>query len=312
MKRTIIVLIGILIFFSLIDDTTFNNNVRNYIERDYYKTNSYDYLISSNLNYFKTNKYYKNDITDYVDITNNYYPKNKQELLNVYYTILNNGWKDFSFYCDSSYTDCLSDIEELANDNKEFTNINQLVSPFNSFKSIVSSYDNGRIDVSVEKKYSDEEIDKINKEIDKIIVGLDINNQRTLKDKIRLFHDYLANINKYDTVRANTNESKYNSDSAIGALFEGYAICTGYTDAMSIFLDKLNVENYKIASEKHIWNAVNIDNEWLNIDLTWDDPVTSTGEDMITYDYFLVTTYDMLLKNDGEHNYDLNVYSFLE
>lgn len=311
MKRTIIVLIGILIFFSLINDTDFNNNIKNYIEKDYYKTNTYDYKIISNLDYFKTSKYFKNEITNYTKITNNYLPKNKQELLDIYYTILNNGWENFAFYCDANYKTCLEDIEELAVNSSEFSNINQLIGTYNEFSTITSAYDNGRIDVSVNKKYSTEDEEKINNEIDRLINELDINSIKSVKDKIKAFHDYLVITNKYDTVRESTGESEYHSDTAIGTLFEGYSVCSGYTDALGVFLDKINVENYKIANDKHVWNIINLDGQWFHIDLTWDDPVTNTGEDVLEHDYFMINTSELFSKDNEKHYFDNIVYEFV-
>ena len=80
---------------------------------------------------------------------------NKNDLLNIYYTILNNGWDNFSYYCDNNYSECLNDIENISKDSNVFSSINQLVHPYNSFKTIKSNYNsNGRIDVVIEKKYS--------------------------------------------------------------------------------------------------------------------------------------------------------------
>ena len=304
-------MVGIFIFFSLIEDTDFNNNIKNLLEKDFYKTNSYNYKIAANLNYYKNNKYVKDEYSNYIDMTDNFSPKNKQELLNVYFTILNNGWKDFSFYCDSSYKDCLSDIESLSKNNTEFSNINQLVNSFNEFATITSSYENGRIDVKINKKYTDEEIETISKEIDKLIDGLDINNVQDVKEKIKIFHDYIVSTNTYDTTREQTGESDYRSDSAMGTLFQGYSICSGYSDTLSIFLDKINVENYKIANDSHVWNIIKLDDKWYNIDLTWDDPVTNTGEQIVSHDYFMIDTIELAEKKDGKHSFDATIYNFI-
>lgn len=312
MKKIFTLLFGTIIFFLLMDDSLFNNNILNYIEKDYYKNNEDKFYITSNLNVLKTNKYFKEDLSDYVSITEDFYPKNKQELLNVYYTILNNGWEKFSYYCDKSYTNCLKDIESLSKDNKELSYINQLVNPYNSFSSIISNYNsNGRIDVEIKKKYSDDEILKIDNELNSIIDNLKINNTSSINDKIRLFHDYIATKNVYDSDKVN-NKSTHNSDTAIGTLFEGYSICSGYTDTLSLFLDKINLTNYKIANDEHTWNVVQINGNWYHIDLTWDDPITNTGEHIIQYDYFLISTNDLKNKSELEHNYSNEIYNFVK
>lgn len=310
MKQITTLFISILIFFGLIDNSFITNNINKYIEKDYYKNNEYSYYITSNLEVYKSNKYLKKDASSYVKMTNNFNPTNKQELLNVYYTILNNGWDKFSFYCDKNYKECLKDIEILSKDNEQFSNVNQLVHPFNSFKTILFNYENGRIDVTIKRKYEKTDIDKIDNELNRIINLLNINNVKGIKQKIRLFHDYIADKNVYDVDKKDKN-SKFNSDNALGTLFEGHSICSGYTDTLALFLDKLNIENYKISTNDHTWNAAFIDGKWYHIDLTWDDPITNTGANIIQYDYFLITTDELKSKNDNEHNYDEKIFNFL-
>ena len=78
---------------------------------------------------------------------------------------------------------------------------------------------------------------------------------------------------------------------------------------MALFLEKLNIKNYKISSDKHVWNAVYINNEWLHLDLTWDDPVSKDNKDHLEHDYFLINDNELLNKEKNEHTYDINVYS---
>lgn len=303
MKKLLYLFICIVFFIFILD-----NNLYQYYENYYKKT---DKTIVTNMKALKTSEYFYNNYSSFVNNTEDFYPENKSELLNVYYSILNNGWENFSYYCDTKYTNCLDDISELSKDSSTFSSINQLVHPYNSFKMIQSSYSSdNRIDINIEKKYSDEDISKINNKINSIINELNINDYNNIEDKIKVFHDYIANTNKYDTDKEN-NTSKYNSDTAIGTLFEGYSICSGYTDTMAIFLNKLGLENIRVANDKHTWNAVKINGKWKHIDLTWDDPVTDTGEDIIQYDYFLISTDDLIKKNEDEHTFSTIIYDFL-
>ncbi len=66
--------------------------------------------------------------------TSNFYPKNIDEVKDVYYTVLNNGWDSFTFYCDKDYTNCKDDIKDIANDSEYISLINNYVSPFNAYK----------------------------------------------------------------------------------------------------------------------------------------------------------------------------------
>ena len=119
--------------------------------------------------------------------------------------------------------------------------------------------------------------------------------------KILTIHDYIVNNAKYDVEKNQTGKSDYHSNIAYGPLIEGYAICGGYADAMAIFLTKLGFDNYKIASDTHVWNAVFVNDKWLHLDLTWDDPVSEQGVDYLYHKYFLVNNEE-LLKADGTLN----------
>ena len=134
-------------------------------------------------------------------------------------------------------------------------------------------------------------------------------------------NDYIINNAKYDVERNKNGDSKYLSYIAYGPLFEGYATCNGYTDLMAIYLTKLGIPNYKIATTKssksssngHIWNAVNLDGKFLHLDLTWDDPVSDDGKYYLYHKYFLIDTKSLMEIDSGkveieEHNFDKNYY----
>ena len=91
-------------------------------------------------------------------------------------------------------------------------------------------------------------------------------------------------------------------------MIEKFGICSGYSDAMKIFLDKLNIVNYKVSNDQHIWNLVYLDGTWYHLDATWDDPVASDGKQYLIHNFFMIPT-DKLFKLDRlEHNYDKKTY----
>ncbi len=308
MKKLLTFLICTLLVISVCDYKFLDNYIYSFIKEKYFGN---EYNIVINTDALKPNKYAYKEFSSFVKISNDFYPKNKNDLLNIYYTVLNNGWENFSFYCDLEYKNCLEDIKNLNNDEETFNYINQLVHPFNSFKTIKSNYNsNGRIDIEIEKRYTDEDIENINNKLSNIINELNINNYTSIIDKIKIFHDYLASTNKYDQNKEN-GTSTYHSDNAIGTLFEGYSVCNGYSDTLAIYLNMLNLDNVRVATDKHVWNIVKIDNNWYHIDLTWDDPITSNNEDIITHDYFLISTDELLTLDKIEHNYSQTVYDFI-
>lgn len=257
------------------------------------------------------NAYYLNYKFDYVEEVDNIEVSSKKDLLNLYYTIINNGLSNFEFYCPNSYEDCIKDVIDLANDPKDLSDINGFVHPFNSFDTIETSYDSiGRVKVKIVKTYTDVEIDKLNKKLSDIVTN-QVKDEKDEKKIIKIIHDYIINNTKYDKDRTDNNIIKYASNSAYGVLFEGYGICSGYADAMALFLDYYKIPNYKIASENHVWNAVYIDNNWYHLDLTWDDPVMDNGEDRLQHDYFLITTEQLRALDDTQHHFDENVFKEL-
>ena len=251
---------------------------------------------------------------NYVQNTTNFKPYTKKEIINVIYSGLNNGWNKFSFFCGTEYENCIQDVKEVTNNATLLSNINNFVHPFNSYYKLnmaINSF--GKIDMEVVKLYTDEEINQINNQVNKI---LNENTTDTMsnREKIKIIHDYIINHNEYDKDRANNLNNpnytgKYRSHTAYGPLFEGYAICSGYSDLMSIFLDKLGVPNYKISTNKHVWNLVYLDGVWYHLDLTWDDPVVNTGEDVLLDKFFLITTSELEKIDTSEHQYDKNIYT---
>lgn len=254
------------------------------------------------------NSYYRDYDFLFVQKTDNFEPKNKQDLLNIIYTVLNSGKTEFTFYCPDEYTTCLDDVKSLAKDQVALSNINNYVHPFNSFANISTETDTlGTVTLSITKAYSETDINLLNetiKNIEKEIIKPNL----STTDQIRAIHDYIINNSKYDSNRTDNNIIEYKSDIAYGPLIEGFGICGGYADAMALFLNDLGIKNYKVSSAAHIWNAVNLYDTWYHLDLTWDDPVTDTGVDLLEEDFFLVSTEKLQQQETTQHNFDLNVY----
>ena len=78
---------------------------------------------------------------------------------------------------------------------------------------------------------------------------------------------------------------------------------------MAIFLNYYNIPNYKVVSENHVWNAVYINNAWYHLDLTWDDPILSNGENVLEHSYFLITTEKLKSLDTTQHNFNENIFT---
>ena len=255
------------------------------------------------------NEYSKDKSYNYVKLTNDFIVNDKKDILNVIYTVLNSGMSDFTFYCDDSYVECMNDIDVISKDRVILSNINNFVHPFNSFSDVETTRypSTGKVIVNINRQYETKRINLINNKV-KEIINENVTSDMDDKDKIKVIHDYIINTTKYDNLKSDENISNYSSDTAYGPLFEGYAICNGYSDLMGIFLYEMDIESFKIASENHIWNLVKLDNSWYHLDLTWDDPVMENGKEIIDYNYYLITTDELMEFDDNQHYFDKEVY----
>lgn len=259
------------------------------------------------------NSFYNNTSFEFVKKTNEFHVKNYQNILDVIYTVLDNGTNEFTFYCDESYKECQNDFDKISKDQVLLSTINNMVSPYNSYKKIyfrITSF--GKITMQMEKLYSDSEINIIEEKINNFIKE-NVEENMTIVDKIKVFHDYLINNSVYDKESADIIEKGgtinfTNSQKANGPLIDGISLCSGYSDAMKIYLDKLGVTNYKVSNARHIWNLVYVNDSWLHLDLTWDDPITSTGDNILLHKFFLIDTNTLLKYDSTEHSFNPDYY----
>ena len=246
------------------------------------------------------NEYFTSNNFEYLQIIDTDEVKNKQELLNMLYTIINSGDTSYAFYC--KYDGCTDDVKKMLDDKEFLPTINNFVHPYNSFETINISIANfDRIMVSSKKVYSDSEIEYINNYIDDFISNNVYENMSTT-DKIKVFHDYIINNYAYDEYKSNKPYSAYT------LITKGKAICGGYSDLVAIYLSRLGIKNYKISSETHIWNYVYLDGVWYHLDATWDDPVASDGKPHLLHNFFMIDTNELHRLDDKEHNFDTNIY----
>ena len=96
--------------------------------------------------------------------------------------------------------------------------------------------------------------------------------------KEKYVHDALIKMNKYD-------ENEKLNQSAYSALVKGKTVCAGYSRAFMYIMNKLGIRTYYITGDSngdHSWNIVELENEYYNVDLTWD------AQKKISYRYFNV------------------------
>lgn len=294
-------IIGIILVIDIILLGLSNHEFTTHKE-NYLSNNIIAYAVEdSTLNYH--NIYYKDMSFNYAQTLTNNTITNKQDIINLIYTVINNGYDTYSFKCSEEYENCESDLVDTLNNGYILSILNNLVHPYNSINSLSLSYNPTlkELELKSYKKYTNEQIQIIDYKIDSIIKQI-ITSDMTDKQKIKKVHDYLANNISY--VKGNY------SDSAYGALVYRQAICSGYSDTLSLFLTKLDIPNYKVVTTSHVWNIVYLNNEFLHIDLTWDDPNNIYATNVSTHEYFLINTNNLMNK-DNNHKLDLSIYSEL-
>lgn len=293
MKKTISLIICILLcLLVLFNIDTISDKLATFLEND------------KKVSLASPNNYYRNYDFKFVKQSESYIPYSYQDILDIIYSTLNNGWDTFTFYCPDEYTECLKDINKISKDTTLLSNINNYVHPYNNYSKIgIVSNTTGEITINTTKLYSEQDIDKLNKGVDEIITKY-ITSDMSDDDKVLKIHDYIINNTRYDINKV--NEASY---TALGPLFNGTAVCSGYADLMALFLNKFGIKNYKIASNTHVWNALFINGEWLHLDLTWDDPITKNSDvDTLQHDFFLVKTSKLLEFDTKDHKFDTTVY----
>lgn len=139
-------------------------------------------------------------------------------------------------------------------------------------------------------------------ELVKVILSECVDSESDYQTELNI-HDWIINHSSYSKAAPEEGQDAYYLLSA-----EGAGVCNAYADAMHLLLNSAGIECKKVVGtsrgESHTWNQVKIDGEWYEVDVTWDDPVSSTGKETLTYNYFNLTTEEM----EADHQRDSNIF----
>ncbi len=110
-------------------------------------------------------------------------------------------------------------------------------------------------------------------------------------DTIKNVHDYLIENFEYDN---NTDMANHTD---IDGFRDGVMVCSGYSLAAYYLLNVVGIKTRVItgygggddtSAENHMWNMVQLEGKWYNMDITWDDGGGSSKQ----YTYFLKSDSD--------------------
>lgn len=149
---------------------------------------------------------------------------------------------------------------------------------------------------------------KVDDAVVESIINENINESMSDYEKVKTIHDYIVNTTVYDHDNLVNNTIPDVDYTAKGVLENNIAVCRGYAEAFKLLMNELGIEceilTGKADNISHAWNVVKIDNEWYQVDCTFDDPVTTDGvrKDTLRYDYFLITDEQMYLDHIADSN----------
>ncbi len=137
--------------------------------------------------------------------------------------------------------------------------------------------------------------EKLNQRAKEIVAEL-LTDSMTELQKVKAIHDYMVINYDYDYDDYVANTIPYYSYTPEGAFAFNYIVCAGYAKTFKLLCDHAGVAcDYvtgKAGDGLHAWNQVQVDGEWYNIDVTWDDPgaVGKSLDDQMgnNYNYFLL------------------------
>ncbi len=113
-------------------------------------------------------------------------------------------------------------------------------------------------------------------------------------EKVLYTNDFLVHKCEY------AKDIVYSSHTLYGALVSKRPVCDGYSHGFRYLLKQIGIEASIATSDamNHAWNLVEIDGEYYNIDVTWNDTYTNgvKGIGKTSYEFFLAS--DASFKNE--------------
>ena len=139
--------------------------------------------------------------------------------------------------------------------------------------------------VQMRSIYPPETIQSMQKEINTVVNAFfaEVPANLTPYEREKYVHDYIAAICEYDKEAAaitDPNARVREANQIYGTLVKHKAVCEGYARTMELLLNGLGVDCVSVTGigygsdgeeELHMWNAVDVENNWYFVDPTWDD-----------------------------------------
>ena len=156
--------------------------------------------------------------------------------------------------------------------------------------------------------------DEVRKAIDDFMIKYINPDMSDFEKEIQIIK-YLVATTSYDEDEE-FNDSPEITDSykAYGALINHKATCSGYAKAFDLLAKNCNLssivvtgtaKNSKGIEAPHAWNQIYLDNEWYNVDVTWEDPNTNVevGFNQLFNNYINGTEEEFAVNHDRDNGH---------
>ena len=203
---------------------------------------------------------------------------NLADLQKVIQVDLTNRETNFTLYYTGNATQMVDNLETVfkqARQTDDYLNTSLTSWEYNvsgTIKKATLEFTVGYLTTKAQEDYIDARI--------KTLVPMLISSDMSDVSKERAIHDWLIKHVAYDYT--------LNQRSAYTALTTGKTVCTGYAMLMNKMLKEAGIKSYIITGnlsqtgssipnperENHVWNLVQIDNQWYHVDVTndWNNP----------------------------------------
>ena len=126
----------------------------------------------------------------------------------------------------------------------------------------------------------------------------------TAVEREKAVHDYIVQNCNYAYDRYNSGTLIDDDFTIYGCIINHVCVCAGYAQTFKLFMDLMGipcdyVRGVACNGDNHAWNAVQLDGQWYQVDVTWDDQPECYGG--VDYSYFNVT--DSYMKQTHSYSY---------
>lgn len=106
-----------------------------------------------------------------------------------------------------------------------------------------------------------------------------------------LIYDKLIIDSKYNLSAAENSDTAHQDNfSPYGVLINKTGVCESYSEAFQLLCNAVGINCIQKYGDNHQWNAVLLDGEWYECDVTFDDPINGKDSEIYAHTFFNRTT----------------------